>query len=290
MSDKKENVTERIGQQIRKDLKPKISWPVKVCIIFFLVTCIFLIVSIYQTKKLMEVQEKNRLINEEIKTSKKVISKLTKERETIQYVVDHANAELEEIKNRVEKIKTLDDLLERDIKLYIKTHYRKVPVSVAEETARNVIKFGKQYNIPPILIIGIMQVESGFNPMITGPNTKYGNARGLMQVMPEWVPKLGLKSVYDLYDIHTNIESGCKVFNIHLEEGEGKISEGLYLYVNKDKQYVTDVFTAMGKFVAFRSTVQPDKEPTPENGKDEDGSDEGTEDSTKRDTEPVKSE
>jgi len=275
-------------KQIQKDLKSKMSGSAKACIILFIITCLFLVGLVYQTQELGEVTGEIEVLKHKNKTSENVIAEFEKDAVTTKYVVDRANAELEEIKNRVEKIKTLDDLLERDIKLYIKTHYRKVPVSVAEETARNVIKFGKQYNIPPILIIGIMQVESGFNPMITGPNTKYGNARGLMQVMPEWVPKLGLKSVYDLYDIHTNIESGCKVFNIHLEEGGGKISEGLYLYVNKDKQYVTDVFTAMGKFVAFRSTVQPGKEPTPENGKDEDGSDEGTEDSTKGNTEPVK--
>jgi len=178
--------------------------------------------------------------------------------------------ELDNVKRRVENIKTLDDLLGRDIKLYIKTHYKKVPLSVAENIAKNVVKFGKQYNISPVLLVGIMQAESGFNPMITGPKTKYGNARGLMQVMPEWVKKLDLKSVYDLYNINTNIESGCRVFNIHLGEAKGSIAEGLYLYVNKDKQYVVNVFTNMGKFAAFRSTVEVGKDDEvkaiPENG------------------------
>ena len=191
-----------------------------------------------------------------------MIGKLTKERDDLSY-------ELENVKRRVENIKTLDDLLERDIKLYIKAHYKKVPTIVAKNIAFHIIKFGKQYKIPPVLLVGIMQVESGFNPMITGPKTKYGNARGLMQIMPEWVKKLDLKSVYNLYDIDTNIESGCKVFNIHLKEGKGSISKGLYLYVNKNKQYVVDVFTSMGKFVAFRSTVEIGKDEvkvTPENG------------------------
>lgn len=200
------------------------------------------------------ITEKNKIIQELIKKSNKFSS------------------ELEAVKRRVENIKTLDDLLERDIKLYIKTHYKKVPTSVAKSIAFHIIKFGKQYKISPVLLVGIMQVESGFNPMITGPKTKYGNARGLMQVMPEWVKKLGLKSVYNLYDIDVNIESGCKVFNIHLKEGKGSISKGLYLYVNKNKQYVVNVFTSMGKFVAFRSTVEVGKdevEAIPENGKEE---------------------
>jgi len=279
-------ITERIEKQV---LRSKLRNTIKLCIIIFIFAVIFLVSGVVVTKKFIESDREAVILKMKIQTAKNVIDVLTEEKENIEYVKERAITELEEIKDRVEKIKTLDDLLERDIKLYIKTHYRKVPVQIAVEVARNVIKFGKKYRIPPILIIGIMQVESGFNPMITGPDTKYGNARGLMQVMPEWVQKLGLKSVYDLYDIDTNIESGCKVFNIHLKEGQGKISEGLYLYVNKDKQYVTDVFTAMGKFVAFRSTVKPDKEPAPENGKDEDESNQRTEDSPKRDNEPAES-
>ena len=171
-----------------------------------------------------------------------------------------AETELEKIKKRVENIKTLDDLLERDIKLYIKTNYKKVPRSVAENIASNSMKYGKQYNISPILLVGIMQVESGFNPMITGPKTKYGFARGLMQVMPEWVKKLGVESNYDLYDIDINIETGCKVWLVHLDEEKGSISKALFEYVNGDKKYVDDVFKAMGKFVAFRSTVDSGKD------------------------------
>ena len=184
---------------------------------------------------------------------------------TIKTLINEASqyySQLENIKRRVENIKTLDDLLERDIKLYIKAQYKKVPVSVAKNIAFHIIKYGKQYKISPVLLVGIIQVESGFNPMITGPKTKYGYARGLMQVMPEWVKKLGLKSVYDLYDINTNIESGSKVFNIHLEEAKGDIGEALYLYVNKNRPYVINVFTSMGKFTAFRSTIEVGKDET----------------------------
>jgi len=201
-----------------------------------------------------------------------------------------AISELEAIKKRVENIKTLDDLLERDIKLYIKAHYRKVPMTVAQNIAMNIIKYSKQYEIPPILLVGIIQVESGFNPMITGIKTKYGHARGLMQVMPEWVKKMDLKNIYDLYNIDINIETGCKVFNIHLEEGKGQISEGLFRYVNQDKKYVTNVFTAMGKFVAFRSTVETgkDSETIPDNEKEDNGTIKGTTNGAKGDPKSTK--
>jgi cyclophilin family peptidyl-prolyl cis-trans isomerase len=73
-----------------------------------------------------------------------------------------------------------------------------------------------------------------------------------------------------------------------MEEGGGKISEGLYLYVNKDKAYVDNVYKAMGQFVAFRSTVDDKKavETEPENGETEEESKEETKDQTVKAAEP----
>ena len=94
--------------------------------------------------------------------------------------------------------------------------------------------------------------------------------------MPEWVPKFGLKRVSDLHDIDTGIESGIKVLKIHIDENKGSISKGLYYYVGKDKTYAGKVYESMGKFVAFRSTVDDDDvdidlngdKPHSENGKE----------------------
>ena len=172
--------------------------------------------------------------------------------------LEKAKAELEKSKARIAGIKNNDDLLKRDIELYIRHTYRKVPKSVAKTIAEFLVDQSKKEDVSAELMVGIIQVESQFNPMAVGPKTKYGHARGLMQVMPEWAKKFGLDTYYDLHDIDTNITCGIKVFKIHLEEGRGKISEGLYLYVNKDRAYVDKVYNAMGKFVSFRSTVDDD--------------------------------
>ena len=172
--------------------------------------------------------------------------------------LEKAKAELEKSKARIAGIKNNDDLLKRDIELYIRHTYRKVPKSVAKTIAEFLVDQSKKEDVSAELMVGIIQVESQFNPMAVGPKTKYGHARGLMQVMPEWAKKFGLDTYYDLHDIDTNITCGIKVFKIHLEEGKGKISEGLYLYVNKDRAYVDKVYNAMGKFVSFRSTVDDD--------------------------------
>lgn len=175
-----------------------------------------------------------------------------------QIALEKATAELLKSKERIAGIKNQDDLLKRDIELYITARYRKIPKSVAKTIAATTVDMAKKEDLAAELLVGIMQVESGFNPTITGPKTKYGHARGLMQIMPEWAPKFNLKSKFDFHDIDINIASGIKVFKIHLEEGKGKISEGLYLYVNKDRAYVDKVYNAMGKFVSFRATVDDD--------------------------------
>jgi hypothetical protein len=169
------------------------------------------------------------------------------------------DAEIKELKKQFENIKDSDDVLKRDIHLYIKTTHPKVPTIVAKEIAEHAVVLGRKHKVSPELIIGIIKVESAFNPMAVGPKTKYGHARGLMQVMPEWAPKLGLKNQYDFHEIDVAIDSGIKVFKIHLEEGKGDISTGLYYYVNRDKSYVANVYAAMGKFVAFRSTINEEE-------------------------------
>lgn len=173
--------------------------------------------------------------------------------------LEEKNQEIENLKQEIETIKDADDVLRRDIRLYVKTVHPKVPNVVAEAIAKNVVEKSRKHKISPEIVLGIIKVESTFNPMAVGPKTKYGHARGLMQVMPEWAPKFNLKDKYELHNIDTNIECGIKVFQIHLEEGEGDISTGLYYYVNKDKAYVGKVYEAIGRFIAFRSTINTEE-------------------------------
>lgn len=163
---------------------------------------------------------------------------------------------------KLESIKTNDDFMIRDIELYIQTRYRRVPKIVAKSIAETIVSVAKEEQISPELIVGIMEIESQFNPMARNEKSK---AIGAMQIMPEWAKKLGLKSVYDLYDIPTNISSGVKVLKIHInEDAKGDIAKGLYFYVGKDSSYAGKVFQAVGKFSVFRSTVNDERNNIPE--------------------------
>jgi len=214
---------------------------------------------------------KNQNLEKRLDLAEGLNEKCFEEVGTTNNLIKTVRSELENSKARIAGIKNHSDLLKRDIELYISSTYRTVPSVLAKSIAINVVDISKKEEISPELIVGIIQIESMFNPSAVGIQTKYGRARGLMQVMPEWAPKFGLSSQYDLHDIDTNIMCGVKVFKIHLEEGKGSISKGLYLYVNKDKAYVDKVYNAMGKFVSFRSTVDDDKknEEVETNGDDE---------------------
>lgn len=148
-----------------------------------------------------------------------------------------------------------DDLLIKHMEIYIRNRYTKTPKVIAKEISRTIIRYSKEYDVAPELLLGIIEVESMFNPLTESS----AGAKGLMQVMPEWAPKLGLKSVNDLHDIDTGIESGIKVFLIHLEEAKGNISGGLYRYVNKDHSYIDKVYSSIGRFIAYSSTLEEPK-------------------------------
>lgn len=166
----------------------------------------------------------------------------------------------------IAKIKSKDD-----IKNYILTHYKTIPLTIIEEIAQNILMASKKHDISFITIVAVMEVESSFNPMQVGPRTKYGKARGLMQVMPKfWTKELNLKNKYDFHDIRIGIDSGTYVLKKYLMQENYNMKRALYKYVNGDNQYVRDVYGCMGKFVVHRNIANMKKQKiiNDQNGKD----------------------
>lgn len=56
---------------------------------------------------------------------------------------------------------------------------------------------GRQYNVDPLLLRAIAQVESGGNPNATGQHTQYGTPSGLMQIIPSTAKALGVTNPDD---------------------------------------------------------------------------------------------
>lgn len=162
---------------------------------------------------------------------------------------------IHQLQHKLATLKNADDIAKRDLEAYIKHRYRTVPKIVAKEVARQTVKLTKENGVPFSLIVGIIEVESQFKPWLI---SKKG-ARGLMQVMPAWLKntkvKFEAKTKYDLHDIAANIKAGIKIYKYHLKEAKNDINQALYLYVGKDKTYADKVFNSMGRFEAFRSTL-----------------------------------
>lgn len=66
--------------------------------------------------------------------------------------------------------------------------------------------------VPPGLVMAVMQVESDFNRWAVSP----AGAVGLMQVMPYWPEKLGMKG-YELVHVAPNIRMGCAILRFYLQ-------------------------------------------------------------------------
>lgn len=198
-------------------------------LLFFFVFSIMILLFVIQLhSQTIELQKNNKQIESLLEANnslvKKVVELKTKERKKIENIRD-----------------------------YILRYYRTVPPTVAMEIARNIIIASDKYNIPITPIVAVMEIESQFNPSAIGKKTKYGKARGLMQVMPKWwVKEFNLHSKYTLHDISIGIDSGVRVLKIYLCEKDNNMKKALYKYVNGDSTYVNDVYISMGKFVVFK--------------------------------------
>ncbi len=66
--------------------------------------------------------------------------------------------------------------------------------------------------VPPGLVLAVMQVESAFNRWAVSSS----GAVGLMQVMPYWPERLGMKG-YELVHVAANIRMGCAILRYYLQ-------------------------------------------------------------------------
>jgi soluble lytic murein transglycosylase-like protein len=102
----------------------------------------------------------------------------------------------------------------------------------------------------PELILGLMQVESGFK--------KYAlssvGARGYMQVMPFWTQAIG-DSTHDLFHLRTNLRYGCTILRHYLDIEHGNLFRALGRYNGStgQPQYPNAVTSAMRQFLKEKS-------------------------------------
>ena len=83
----------------------------------------------------------------------------------------------------------------------------------------------RRAGLPPELVLAVIDVESNFNPYAISR----AGARGLMQVMPFWLERIG-KSGDSLFRVHTNLRYGCTILKYYLEKENGNLFHALARY------------------------------------------------------------
>lgn len=142
---------------------------------------------------------------------------------------------------------------QEDFRKYILYRYSKVPTELAELIATHTDTLTQKVGVDFSLVVGVMEVESAFNPFA---ESKKG-AIGLMQVMPTvWAGEFDVVEEHkDLYGIKTNIEVGCEVLKHYLEKREGNVARALKDYNGGGSDYAKKVYVAVGRFTAFRNNT-----------------------------------
>ncbi|MDR2506567.1 MAG: lytic transglycosylase domain-containing protein [Candidatus Accumulibacter sp.] len=79
--------------------------------------------------------------------------------------------------------------------------------------------------LDPQLVLGLIQVESGFKKYAVSS----AGARGFMQVMPFWVKLIG-RSDDNLFHLRTNLRYGCTILRFYLDIERGDLYRALGRY------------------------------------------------------------
>ena len=79
--------------------------------------------------------------------------------------------------------------------------------------------------LDPQMVLGLIQVESGFKKYAISPV----GAKGLMQVMPFWVIQIG-NDRHNLFDEATSLRFGCTILRHYLDIEKGDLYRALGRY------------------------------------------------------------
>lgn len=80
-------------------------------------------------------------------------------------------------------------------------------------------------NLPPELVLALIQVESSFDRFAVSS----AGAQGLMQVMPFWKREIG-RPQDNLTDNATNLDYGCRILQFYMQREEGALHRALAAY------------------------------------------------------------
>ena len=93
------------------------------------------------------------------------------------------------------------------------------------EFLKTVYYEAKRAGLDPQMVLGLIQVESGFKKYALSPV----GARGYMQVMPFWVKLIGQKE-NNLFHLRVNLRYGCTILRHYIDIEKGDLYRALGRY------------------------------------------------------------
>ena len=105
----------------------------------------------------------------------------------------------------------------------------------------------KRSGLEPSLVLGLVQVESGFRKYAISS----AGARGYMQVMPFWAKLIGDGRDASLFHMQTNLRFGCVILRHYLdrEQGDLYLALGRYNGSRGRAEYPNAVFGARKRWL-----------------------------------------
>lgn len=94
-----------------------------------------------------------------------------------------------------------------------------------EDVLRTVHYEATRAGLDPQMVLGLIQVESGFKKYAVSSV----GARGFMQIMPFWVKSIGDKD-HNLFQLRTNLRYGCTILRHYLDIERGDLYRALGRY------------------------------------------------------------
>ncbi len=103
---------------------------------------------------------------------------------------------------------------------------RRIPDREARlDLLKTVYYEAKRAGLDPQMVLGLIQVESGFKKY----SVSSAGARGYMQVMPFWIGLIGSKE-HNLFNMRLNLRYGCIILRHYLDMEKGDLYRALGRY------------------------------------------------------------
>ncbi len=121
--------------------------------------------------------------------------------------------------------------------------------AMREDFLRTVGYEATRAGLDPQMVLGLIQVESGFKKYAVSS----AGARGFMQVMPFWVRSIGTKD-HNLFHLRLNLRYGCTILRHYIDIERGGLYRALGRYNGSlgQPQYPNMVLGAWRKHWSYR--------------------------------------